>query len=96
MYSNVTNTNFTINYDISGGQVSKITHDQKSNTLIVSLQTTKDGHVTLAVPRTLLDSKENNQDTQFVILVDGQEVKYAETTLLLYELSLYHLSWEQK
>lgn len=77
---NVTNTNFTINYDISGGQVSKITRDQKSNTLIVSLQATKDGHMTLAVPRTLLDSKENNQDTQFVVLVDGHEVKYAETT----------------
>ncbi|MDE1811827.1 MAG: hypothetical protein KGH85_03030 [Thaumarchaeota archaeon] len=82
MSANVTNTNFTINYNISGGNVSEIVQDQKSNTLIVSLQTTEDGRLTLKIPRTLLDSKSaySNQDTKFIILVDKQEVKYTETT----------------
>ena len=82
MSANVANTNFTINYNIFGGKISKISQDSKSNTLIVSLQTTGDGRLTLKIPRVLLDSKSaySNQDTEFIILVDKQEVKYTETT----------------
>jgi len=82
MSVNVINTNFTINYNIFGGNVSEITQDPKSNTLIVLLQTTGDGRLTLKIPRTLLDSKSaaSNQDTKFIILVDKKEVKYTETT----------------
>lgn len=82
MSANVTNTNFIINYNIIGGNVSEITQVPKSNTLIVLFQTTGDGRLTLEIPRALLDSKSeySNQDTKFIILVDKQEVKYTETT----------------
>lgn len=80
MSANVTNTNFTINYNIAGnGKILDANMDTQSKSLILSLETTSNGTLTVSVPRALLDSKENNQDTQFIILMDGQEVKYTET-----------------
>ena len=79
----VANTNFTINYNVAGnGKILDAKMDAQSKSLILSLKTTSNGTLTVSVPRALLDSKENNQDTQFIVLVDGQEVKYAETTSL--------------
>lgn len=83
MSANVINTNFTINYGITGNnKILDANMDTQSKSLILSLETTSNGTLTVSVPRALLDSKENNQDTQFIVLVDGQEVKYTETTSL--------------
>jgi len=80
----VTNTNFTINYSIAGkGTILDAKMDARSTSLILSLNMTSNGTLTVSIPRELLDSKENNQDTQFIVLVDGQEVKYVETTSMI-------------
>ncbi|MHB8602319.1 MAG: hypothetical protein ACYC6W_02840 [Nitrosotalea sp.] len=80
----VTNTNFTINYGIAGnGTILDAKMDAQSTSLILSVNTTSNGTLTVSIPRALLDSKENNQDTQFIVLVDGQEVKYTETTSMI-------------
>ncbi len=79
----VINTNFTINYNLTGNnKLLDANMSKQSNSLILSLGTTSNGTLTVSIPRTLLDSKSaySNQDTQFIILVDKQEVKYIETT----------------
>ena len=67
---------FGVNYTISGGTVKDMTIDAQSLSLIVSVNSTNDGGITLQIPRTLIDAKTNSgQDDAFIILIDGAEVK---------------------
>ncbi len=67
---------FGVNYTINGGTVKDMTIDVQSISLIVSINSTSDGSITLQIPRTLVDAKMNNgQDDSFIVLIDGAEVK---------------------
>ena len=67
---------FNVNYTINGGTISDITIDAQSFSLIVTVNSTSDGTVTLQLPRNLIDAKTNSgQDDSFIILIDGAEVK---------------------
>jgi predicted secreted protein with PEFG-CTERM motif len=67
---------FDVNYTISGGNVKDMTIDTQSISLIVSVNSTSEGTITLQIPRTLVDAKTSNeQDDAFIILIDGAEVK---------------------
>jgi len=67
---------FDVNYTLSGGNVKDMTIDVKSISLIVSVNSTSDGSITLQIPRTLVDAKTSTgQDDAFIILIDGAEVK---------------------
>ena len=67
---------FNVNYTISGGSVKTMTIDAQSLSVIVSINSTSDGTITLQLPRALIDSKTNSgQDDAFIILIDGAEVK---------------------
>jgi len=67
---------FSVNYTINGGIVKGMTIDPQSISLIVSLNSTSDGSITLLIPRSLIDAKTSNgQDDAFIILIDGAEVK---------------------
>jgi predicted secreted protein with PEFG-CTERM motif len=67
---------FDVNYTISGGNVKDMTIDTQSISLIVSVNSTSDGTITLQIPRTLVDAKTSaGQDDAFIILIDGAEVK---------------------
>ncbi|MGI0093695.1 MAG: hypothetical protein ACREA8_06285 [Nitrosotalea sp.] len=52
---NVTNTNFTVNYNMSGGQISGIKQDTQTKSLVVATQTTSNGTLAINIPRALLD-----------------------------------------
>ena len=65
---------FGVNYTITGGTVKDMTIDAPSFSLIVSINSTTDGTITLQIPRSLVDAKTNSgQDDAFIILVDGAE-----------------------
>jgi len=67
---------FNVNYTISGGTVKTMTIDAQSLSVIVSVNSTNDGTITLQLPRDLIDAKTNTgQDDTFIILIDGAEVK---------------------
>ena len=67
---------FSVNYTITGGSVNSMTIDAQSISLIVSINSTNDGSITLQMPRTLIDAKTSSgQDDSFIILIDGAEVK---------------------
>ncbi len=67
---------FSVNYTITGGSVNSMTIDSQSISLIVSINSTSDGSITLQIPRTLVDAKTSSgQDDSFIILIDGAEVK---------------------
>ena len=46
--------------------------------LLVYIESTDDGTITLTIPRSVLDATINNGDDQFFVLVDGEEVDFEE------------------
>ncbi|MEO9308233.1 conserved exported hypothetical protein [Nitrosotalea sinensis] len=67
---------FNVNYTISGGSVKTMTIDAQSLSVIVSVNSTNDGTISLQLPRALIDAKTSSgQDDAFIILIDGAEVK---------------------
>jgi len=77
----VDGTDFSVTYSITNGKVTGIKADIQSKSLIVSIQTTGDGQLTIDLPRALIDAKINNQtDDQFFVLNDGAEAEFTETT----------------
>ena len=64
-----------IDYSIDGGTVSGATINQASKTLVVNIQASSDGQITLNIPRSVLDAKSGTNDNSFAVLIDGEEVQ---------------------
>jgi len=45
-----------------------------SKTLVVKIQADNDGQITLNIPRSVLDAKIGTNDSNFAVLIDGEEV----------------------
>ena len=76
----VDGTDFSVTYSITNGKVLGIKADVQSKSLIVSIQTTGDGVLTITLARGLIDAKSDNQtDDKFFVLTDGQEADFQET-----------------
>jgi predicted secreted protein with PEFG-CTERM motif len=85
--SNVTDTTVSVSgssdligYVITGGKLLGITPDVDANSLIISIDATEDGSLTLTIPRSVLDATINGEDDDFFVLIDGEEVDFDETT----------------
>jgi predicted secreted protein with PEFG-CTERM motif len=83
----ITATNITIqdstdliSYEITNGKVINAIPDLNAVSLLVYIESTDDGSITLTIPRSVLDSTINNVDDQFFVLVDGEEVDFEEIT----------------
>jgi len=71
--------NSSIDYEITGGQLLSITPDVDANSLIVSIDATSDGSLTLTIPRSVADALlETGEDDEFFVLIDGEEVDFSE------------------
>ena len=77
---NVTNSNFTMNYNISrNNKLLDAEMNLQSKFLTLSLKSINNGTLIVSVPRALLDAKTyGGQDEQFIILEDGQEITYRQ------------------
>ena len=69
-----------IGYEITGGKILGITPSVEDNSLIISIDATSDGSLTLTIPRSVLDALIDGVDDDFFVLVDGEEVNFEETT----------------
>lgn len=74
----VDGTNFTINYGITNGNILGMRTDSQSKSLLVAIQTSSDGILTLVLPRALIDAKEKNHDTDYFVLLDEQQADFNE------------------
>lgn len=70
---------YGVNYDITGATVSDISIDTQNTSLVVSLQTTGNGTMTITLPRTLIDAKSGTIDNQFFVLEDGANTDFQES-----------------
>ena len=69
----VEGTEFDVSYSITGGKVLGITSDVEAKSLIISIETTSDGSLTITLPRELIDAKIGIDDDNFFVLIDGEE-----------------------
>lgn len=77
----VDGTDLSVKYSITNGKVLGIKADIQSKSLIVSIQTTGDGVLTITLPRALINATlPTGQDDKYYVLVDGQEADFQETS----------------
>jgi predicted secreted protein with PEFG-CTERM motif len=76
----VSGTDFMVGYQITGGKLISITPDVDANSLIIAIDATDDGQLTITLPRELIDAKIGDDDDDYFVLVDGEEVDFDETT----------------
>ena len=65
--------------EISGGKVSRMIADGNTKSVIIELNSTEQGHITITLPRDVIDSKSGSNDDDFFVLVDGEETNFNET-----------------
>ena len=71
----VTNTDFTINYTITGGEILGTDSDLDGGAILLSLMTTSDGEITIIFPR-IQTNTSCTGEVEFFVLVDGREIHY--------------------
>ena len=62
--------NDLIGYEITGGKLLSIIPDVDANSLIISIDATDDGSLTLTIPRSVMDATINGGDDDFFVLID--------------------------
>ena len=76
----VTDSDLSVEYTITGGTLLSIIPDTNTNSLVLSITSTQDGTITLDIPRTVADSLlETGDDDMFVVLVDDSDTMFDET-----------------
>ena len=73
---------FDVEYSIEGGSVKDMLIDDEIFALIVIIESTDDGSISLEIPRYALDAKKQDEtDDIFIIIIDGIEAPYQETII---------------
>ena len=73
---------FDVEYTIQGGTIKNMVVDSEIFALIVQIETTDEGVVTLDLPREFIGAeKQDGKDDTFIILIDGIEVGYEEAVV---------------
>ncbi len=69
----VDGTDFSLSYSITGGSITNIYPEVESKALIIEIETTDDGELTITLPRELIDNKVDGADADFIVLLDLAE-----------------------
>ncbi len=69
----------TLDHKISGGKVTSMIADGNSNSVIIELDSTENGQITVTLPKEVIDAKTGDKDDDFFVLVDNEESIFEET-----------------
>ena len=67
-------------HEISGAKVLSMTADGNANSLIIELDSTNDGQITVTLPRDVIDASIGEGDDEFFVLIDNEESMFEETS----------------
>jgi predicted secreted protein with PEFG-CTERM motif len=70
---------YCVPYSASDVKVTKATVSSELSSITLRVSAGSDGLVTLTIPRDVLDSTSNGGDSDFIVLVDGEEADFEET-----------------
>jgi len=68
-----------LDHDISGGSVTEMEIEMDSNSLVIVVDATENGSISVTLPRDVIDATNNDDDDDFFVIVDGEEVDFQET-----------------
>ena len=70
---------FVVGALLTRGSVESTSADPDSRSITLAVQSgEEDGELTITLSRSLIDSKTNDSDSSFMVMVDGQEADYEE------------------
>jgi len=71
---------FDVPYTINGGTIKNIQVEPKILGLVVTIETERDGIITLELPRSFIDAKKSvGVDERYLVYIDGSEITFEET-----------------
>jgi len=73
---NIDDREIVLNYDITGGSILDIYPE--SDSLVVKMNATEQGVLSINLPREIIDAKIGDKDDYFYVLVDEEEVDFDE------------------
>lgn len=69
---------YCVPYDVSGATVGKATVSRATSSIVLMIDAVSDGSIALMIPRDVLDSQSDDGDSDFIVLVDGEEADFEE------------------
>jgi predicted secreted protein with PEFG-CTERM motif len=69
---------YSANYVLTGATITNSSINDNDTSLLMNLNSSSDGNLTITLPRTLIDAKFEGGDDQFVVLVDGSDQDFVE------------------
>ena len=83
------NANFTLNYAITGGNLTGIKDYLDTASVGIFVQASSNGNLTIDIPRVMIDSKTTDgKDADFIILINGEEHIHTEIKTTLTDRTL--------
>ena len=73
-------TNFKLTYAISGGKINQVIPDLDEKSLMVEIESISNGTLVIKLPREVIDAKFAGEDDSFIVLLDGLDVDFDEST----------------
>ena len=70
---------FNVTYEITNGKVLGIIPTVSTKTLTIRIQPSGNGIMSVTLPRSLIDAKNNGQDAKYTVEEAGKSVSYNET-----------------
>ena len=74
----VSGTDYKLTYQATSAIISKIIPVENANSLIIEINPTTSGDLTITLPREVIDAKFGSEDDDFFVLVDAKEVNFKE------------------
>ena len=76
----VSDTDLKIDYEITAGNVVGVMPDIDASSLVVGINADSAGSIMLELPRSVVDAKMGDNDDEFFVIVDGEEVSFEESS----------------
>jgi len=76
----VQGTDFKLTYAISGGKINQVIPDLDEKSLMVEIESISNGTLVIKLPREVIDAKFAGEDDSFIVLLDGLDVDFEEST----------------
>lgn len=76
--TNINGTNMSVRYNMTNGNLISINAYLQSKSLVIHIEPASNGNLTIDLPRTLIDAKENGSSVHFIVLADNHGSRYVE------------------
>jgi len=76
----VQGTDFKLTYAISGGKIIQVIPNLDEKSLMVEIESISNGTLVIKLPREVIDAKFAGEDDSFIVLLDGLDIDFDEST----------------